>query len=296
MSKVWNLFVDIDGAGGRKICPLPHAQLGNSFVDRKEVEKLDAMSYWDRFQQIKDQLSNEEAGVLCALILPISGAHPDLKNSGFWDVIRAHAANGHLFDKMAEIWVTYKLRTGQSTLSRRIFDDAAEWGLEYSFKTHVDRVHQLDGITKVRTRDGRNFKGRKVICTVPLNVLKSLAFDPPLSALRQEAVEAGHTNFMTKIHAVVKGSGMASWNGTCYPNYLLAAYGDGILPSGDTHLVSFGTDERPHFVPERDPDKIVQAFQNFHPMEVKKLVSLFSRAIHTQPRSVSGSFSVEPFL
>lgn len=272
-AKAWDLFVDVDGAGCRKICPLPHAQLGNNFVNRKDVERLDAMSCWDRFQEIKDQLNDEEKGVLFSLLLIISGAHHDLKNSGLWDIVRAQSINGHYFDKMEEIWFTYKLRTGQSTLARKILDEAVEFGLDYMFKTHVDRIQQKDGITQIHTRDSRTLKGRKTICTVPLNVLKSLTFDPPLSSLRQEAVEAGHTNFMTKIHAVVEGSGMASWNGTCYPNNLLCAYGDGVLPSGDAHLVAFGTDERSHFVPERDPDKIVDAFQKFHPMEVKKLVS-----------------------
>lgn len=273
-SKAWNLFVDVDGEGCRKICPLPHLQLGNGLVDRKEVERLDAMSCWDRLEEIKDQLTAEEIGILTSLLLIISGAHPDLKNSGLWDVIRAHSINGHIFDKMDEIWFTYKLRTGQSTLARRMFDDAVELGALYSFRTHVDSIKQTGDTVEVQTRDGQLFRCRKLICTIPLNVLHSVKFDPPLSPLRQEAIQLGHTNFMTKIHAVVEGSGMASWNGTCVPNDLLCAYGDNLLPSGDAHLVAFGTDERDHFVPEDDPKMVVQAFEKFHPMNVKKLVGL----------------------
>ncbi|KAL4786573.1 hypothetical protein BJX76DRAFT_365370 [Aspergillus varians] len=270
-AKGWNLFVDVDGAGGRKICPLPHAQLDNVEVDRKEVEKWDAMSCWDRYQQIKDQLTIEESGLLLSLLLHISGGN--LENSSMWEMIRGHALGGHEFANFEDVWLLYKLRGGQSTLARKIFDEATASGLEYTFKTHVELVEQLPNrLTRVSTRDGRSYRARKVICTVPLNVLKSLKFDPPLSPLRQEALQVGHINYMSKIHAIVKGSGMASWNGACYPNVLLYAYGDNVLPSGDSHLVAFGTDERHHFVPERDPEKAVEAFTNFHPMEVKKLV------------------------
>lgn len=245
-------------------------------VDRKDVAKWDNYSCWDRYLEVKDQLTEEECGLLISLLLSITGGEGDLKNSGLWDLIRCHALNGHSYEHMDEIWLSYKLRDGQSTLARKIFDHAKELGLEYSFSTHVDCIEQSSsgsGGIKIRTRDGRVFHGRKLICTAPLNTLKSITFDPPLSPLRQEAIYAGHINFMTKAHAVVKGSEMASWNGACYPNNLLYAYSDGTLPSGDTHLVSFGSDERPNFVPEKHPEEVAKAFENFHPMEVKKTVS-----------------------
>ncbi|CAG9984409.1 unnamed protein product [Clonostachys byssicola] len=269
----WNLFVDIDGAGGRKICPLPHAQLDNIRVDRKEVEKWDAYSCWDRFQEIKHLLSVEESGLLLSLLLHISGGEGNLRNSSLWDMIRGHALCNHAFSDFEDVWFMYKLREGQSGLARKIFDDAVECGLEYSFDSHVGAVEQLPStFVRAVTRDGRHYTGRKLICTAPLNTLKSIEFNPPLSSLRQEAITAGHINYMSKIHAVVEGSGMASWNGACYPNVLLYAYGDGVLPNGDAHVVAFGTDERHHFVPESDPRKIVQAFHNLHSMDVKKLV------------------------
>ncbi|KAI1362304.1 amine oxidase [Xylaria arbuscula] len=261
-AKGWNMFVDIDGAGSRKICPLPHAQLDNIMVDRKEVERWDAMSCWDRYEQIKDNLTLEESGMLLSLLLHISGGEGNLKNSSLWDMIRGHALGNHNFSDFED-----------SGFARKIFDEAVSCGLEYIFNTHVLSVEQTHGnLTQLITRDGRRFTGRKTICTAPLSTLKSLTFSPPLSPLRQEAISEGHINFMTKTHAIVKGSGLASWNGVCYPNNILYAYGDGVLPNGDAHLVAFGADERPHFVPERDPEKIVAAFLNFHPMDVKKLV------------------------
>lgn len=171
------------------------------------------------------------------------------------------------------------LSQGQSHLARMMFDEAVDCGLQYSFQTHVESIRQLDNAsTEINTKDGKVFRARKVVCTIPLNLLKSVRFEPPLSQLRQEAVEAGHINFMTKIHAVVEGSGMASWNGTSYLGNLLCAYGDGVLSSGDAHLVAFGADKRSEFVPEEHPESVVEAFQDFHPMQVKKLVCLTSTA------------------
>lgn len=55
----------------------------------------------------------------------------------------------------------------------------------------------------MRTGTGEVFRARKIVCTVPLNVLKDVAFEPPLSIRRWEAINIGHVNQMSKIHADV---------------------------------------------------------------------------------------------
>ena len=278
LSRAWNIFVDVDGESCRKICPLPFQQIENIHVTREEVGKWDAMSSYDRLEQVKDQLSEDEIGLLVPVLLIVHGGNPDLKTSAFWDIIQAHALNGYRFENMDQIWFNYKLKEGQSHLARSMFDEAADFGLDYAFKTVVTAVQEAnDGRTLTTTQDGRTLQSKAVICTIPLNVLKDIEFDPPLSPVRKEAIDKGHINFMTKIHAVVEGSGMASWNGTAYPNDLVCAYGDGVLPSGDAHLIVFGTDMRDQLVPEQHPKATVHAIQNFHPMNVKKLVNIRSR-------------------
>ncbi|GKZ27990.1 hypothetical protein AbraCBS73388_008220, partial [Aspergillus brasiliensis] len=142
LGKAWKTFINVDGHEAKQICPLPHSQIENPWVSRRDVEKWDSYSCWDRYLEIKNQLTDEEGGLLLALLLSITGGNPDLKNSGFWDMIRSHAINGHSFEHMDEIWVTYKLREGQSALARKMFDEAATFGLEYAFQTHVDRIEQ----------------------------------------------------------------------------------------------------------------------------------------------------------
>lgn len=273
-AKAWDIFVNVDGQHGRTLCPLPHAQLDNVVVDRATVEKWDQVSCHERFQQIKHKLTAEEQGLLVSLLLHISGGH--METSSLWDMIRSHALLMHSSDNFGDVWLRYKLRDGQTELARRIFADAVDSGLEYAFSTQVASVaqdRQTDQPSTVRTVAGEAFRARKVVCTVPLNVLKDVAFEPALSARRREAINIGHINQMSKIHADVGNPELERWNGMRFPGQLLYGYSDGVLPNGDVHLVAFGADQRGSFVPEKEPLKAVDALQKLHPMDVKSLVS-----------------------
>lgn len=261
----------MDGNGCRTICPLPHQQLGNVLVKREDVERLDAMSCKERYEQIKDQLSPDESALLLSLILHISGG--TLENSSLWDMIRSHALAAHSSDNFEDVWLLYKLRQGQSNLSRAMLDEAIRNGMEYSFSTEVSSIVDIGTFVEVSTTSGLTFRASKVISTIPLNVLRHIRFEPPLSKFRQEAVNLGHVNFMNKIHAEVKGPGLASWNGMAYPNLLLYGYGDGVLDNGNAHIVAFGKDERDHYVAENCPEETVEAFQKLHQMDIQKMVS-----------------------
>ncbi|KAJ5739529.1 amine oxidase [Penicillium manginii] len=273
-SSAWDLFVDIDGNSCRNICPLPHSQLDNIMVSRADVEAIDKISCKERIDQIKHLLTAEQLGTLSAVIMLVTGGK--LENSSLWECIRTHALLIHDSANLADLWTTYKLREGQSAFARRIFDDAVDFGLEYAFKTPVtaiaDEIDSTEGRVKVTTANNGIFRSHRVISTIPLNILKTVQFSPPLSPKRQEAINLGHINFMTKIHAVVEGSGLASWNGMCSPGYIAQGYGDGVTAQGSAHIVGFGGDERENFTPEHEPEKVIAAFQALHPMNVEKTV------------------------
>lgn len=271
----WDIFINVDGDLGRRICPLPHAQLDNIKVKREDVERTDKLSCKDRLDEIQHLLTPEEKGVLSAVLVHISGGN--LENSSLWDMIRSQSLLVNSSLNFGDIWTTYKLRQGQSALARAMFDESVDFGLDYAFNTCVtsvrDSTRDHAGVIRVSADSGETFSARRVVCTVPLNVLASVQFSPALSPKRKEAISIGHVNFMSKIHAVVEGSALTSWNGMRTPGHLLFGYGDGVLPSGDTHLVAFGADERNNFVPEDEPDKVAAAFEALHPMNVKKTVS-----------------------
>lgn len=272
MGRAWNIFVDVDGVQCKNICPLPHAQLDNIMVNRADVEKWDKYSCQQRLEEVEHLLNPEERGLLVALLLHITGGTMD--NSSLWDMIRSQALMVYTPENFGPIWTTYKLREGQSTLALKLFQDAQSNKLDYAFNTPINGITEdKNGIVSVKTQDGQVFRARRVISTIPLNVLRTIDFSPALSEKRQQAINIGHVNFMTKIHAQVAEKGLASWNGMRFPNLLMFGYGDGVTPKGDAHIIGFGKDERDTFIPERDPEKVVDAFQKLHPMEVKKTVS-----------------------
>jgi monoamine oxidase len=272
------MFVNVDGQYGRTICPLPHAQLENPIVSRTTVEEWDKLSCQDRFLQIQHQLTTEEQGLLVALLLHISGG--TMESSSLWDMIRSHALLMHSSDNFNDVWLRYKLREGQTALARRIFDEALESGLEYVFSAEVKSIVQSSSPgsapTTVYTTSGETYQARKVITTIPLNVLKDITFHPPLPASKCEAIAIEHVNHMTKLHADVANNlpGLERWNGMCHPAKLTHAYADGVLSTGDIHLTAFGSDQRPHFIPENNPELAVAELKALHPdpMVVKKMV------------------------
>ncbi|KAI4717886.1 monoamine oxidase N [Aureobasidium sp. EXF-10727] len=287
MSRAWDVFVDIDGNHCRTVCPLPHAQLDNIMVNRQDIEAWDAYSCKQRFEDIKHLLTAEEQGILTALLLHISGG--TMENSSLWDMVRSHALMGWSSENFGPVWTTHKLREGQSELAMRLFRHAKDLDLHYVFQTPIvsieDRCSHGNGLVEVRTGDNRTLLARHCVSTVPLNVLHTIKFEPPLSPRRAEAIEIGHVNFMTKIHAEVEGDALASWNGMRYPGNIMFGYGDGVLDTGNAHLVGFGKGEGEAFIPEKHPEKVVQAFKDLHPMEVKK--TIFHNWV-TDPYSLGG--------
>lgn len=245
-------------------------------VDRKDVEAIDKRSCLDRLNEIRHLLTAEEVGVIAAVVMLVTGGK--LENSSLWECVRTHALLTHSSDNFADLWTNYRLRDGQSTFSRRIFDEAAEFGLEWAFNTPIVSIHEdtskSSGSVTVTTSKGHIYTASKVICTIPLNILKTIQISPPLPPLHQEAIDVGHINFMTKINAVVEGDALASWNGMSTPGYIAQGYGYGITNKGEAHIVGFGGDEREHFTPEKEPEKVLAAFKALHPMKVKKTVSM----------------------
>ncbi|KAF9881546.1 hypothetical protein CkaCkLH20_00692 [Colletotrichum karsti] len=269
-SRAWDIFVNVDGQYCRTICPLPHAQLNNIVVDRAMVEKWDRLSCQDRFEQIKDQFNAEERGLLVSLLLHISGG--DMETSSFWDMARSHALMTHDSKNFGDIWLRYKLKGGQTALARSIFQEALDYGLNYAFSTPVRSIIQRSDGILVHSLVGETFRARKIVCTVPLNVLKDVNFTPPLSTVRQEAIDLGHVNQMSKIHVDVSNPTLEGWNGMRYPGALMYGYSDGVLPNGNVHIVGFGKDEKGAFVPEQNPQSAVEAFQQLHPMSVQRMI------------------------
>lgn len=194
--------------------------------------------------QIHDQLSDEELSILEAQLVQMGGN--TLDKLGLVGALRWWALGGHTPTGLNDIALHTRLRSGNSELHRRIFEHAKSTGnLSYGFKAPVQRIEDADGIVTVTTRDGKTWKARSVICTVPLNVLSKVEFSPALPADKVEALQQESVNRCNKVHVDVNGPDYLSWGSMATPGKgLVSAFGDHLTPANDTHLVCFGPDPK----------------------------------------------------
>ncbi|KAE8868816.1 hypothetical protein PTNB73_03869 [Pyrenophora teres f. teres] len=246
-------FTNIDGVYGRKAIPLPYSTFKNP-----ESILLDWKSAQDRINEIATTLTPQERTVLEASILLASGG--TLETSSFHEFMHWWAMCGYTYAGWMERLITWKFRDGQSTFARRFFEEAlATKRLSYAFNTPVKHIHNTKSSVQVTTRKGQTYRAHRAISTIPLNVLGSITFDPPLSAGKQAAIALGHVNQTVKVHAEIANPELQSWTGVTYPhNKLNCAVGDGTTPAGNTHIVCFGGQHN-HMDPEADIDATSRA-------------------------------------
>ncbi|KAH7007494.1 hypothetical protein EDB80DRAFT_880995 [Ilyonectria destructans] len=259
--------IESDEISGQNAVPYPH----NMDFTSKKVQQYDEMSVAKRLDQVKDQLTPDEMAILSSGICQNSGG--TLENTSFLEILRWWMLSGSSAKSFMAYLIRYKLRCGQSGLARKIFDEAVETGnLAYSFSSVVHRIEQQRSSVSVTTTNNQQYRARKVICTVPLNVLKHIEFKPSLELLKREAIQKGHINYMIKIHVEVKGKDWRSWSGMAWPGKGLAgAYGDGLTKAGNTHLVSFGHDAP--IDPTQAPEKLMDAVRHLDPtVPIERLI------------------------
>ncbi|KAJ6186505.1 Monoamine oxidase N [Penicillium mononematosum] len=273
--RVWRAFCNLDDDDLRQSWKYP-------FGTKQSPElsaKWDKLSCKDRLDQIRHRFSTEEIAVLEALLIQMGGNSLDkmgLLNALRWWVLGSHQPTG-----LNDIALHTRLRSGNSALHRKIFEHAVSSGnLSYSFKTAVSRVEEADGTVTVTSRDGRSWKARSVISTIPLNVLASVEFSPPLPAAKVEASHLGQVNLCNKIHFDIDGPDYLSWTSFASPGKgLVCAIGDHLTPANNSHLVAFGPDPSgPSGIPLDNLDKVKEALRHLLPKE-KRNEAVISRIV-----------------
>lgn len=269
-ARAWRIFINIDGNEGRGICPLPHSSLGNVRVSFDQIKAVDQLSCRDRIDQIRHLLTADELALIESLVPHCGGG--SVESISFLEMIRSQALQGYSPETFEDIWTLYKVRGGQSTLARRIFDDAVKHGLQYAFETPIKSIREKDSMVSLTTVSGKIYRAQRVINTIPIAVLPTISFDPPLSPLRREALEINQVCYLTKIHAEAEGD-LRGLRGCTWPGDFLYIYGDGFCAGGrSTRITSFAGDNRGVLDPLKEPERLETALQRFHPMNIKKVV------------------------
>lgn len=260
-------FVNVDGDLGKSVMPFPHEPSLN--VDAMELDKL---SLRDRFNQIQHDLSPSEHTVLEGLLVSLCGAKPE--NAGFFDLLRLWALCSYSLDGLVRAVTAFRLRDGQSAFARQFFQEALDTQkLAYVFDCPITSVTDHGHEVEAKARSGQSFRGRRLICTIPHNVLGNIEFSPCLERPKVDAIRVGHVNQSTKVNAEVKSGELRSWEGVVYPHgRLIHGAGEGLTPSENTHVVCFGAAVNP-LQPEKNIDDTLEAVKMFHdPMDVERLV------------------------
>lgn len=229
------------------------------------------MSAAERLASIKHLLTPQELTSISSFVLLCGGG--TLETTSFFEFLHWWALCGYSYKGCVEYLMKYKLKHGQSSLSRRIFDEAASTGnLSYSFNSPVQSISDKGAPTQVVTRSGAVYRARRVVSTVPLNVLRDVQISPPLGPERQAAIAAGHINQCVKVHAEVRDRHLRSWTGVNLEgNGLIFAFGDGTTPVGNTHIVCFGAQHN-HFEPDADIKETMGHLQRLVPMDIERVV------------------------
>lgn len=261
--KAFTLLCNVDGKSGRKIIPYPHNPHHNP-----EAKYWEEMTVAQRLEQIQSDLTDDEISLLQSSLSSICGT--DMDKAGLFDVLRWWALGGYTMDGLYETGDQFKIPSGQSNFARCFFEEAlSTHNLSYSFNTTVMSIQDRGNSVVVN----RAWLAKRLICTIPLNVLQKVRFEPALSPSKIAAIRPGHVNQGSKFHLEISAPALRSWACSSWPpTRLYHGAGDGLTPEGNTHLVCFGSNK--YFVtPERDARNFVADCKKLHDMEVRKTVS-----------------------
>lgn len=161
-----------------------------------------------------------------------------LDQVGFSAALRWTAATGGLWRLMHSASAVYRLPGGNDQLVEAI---AADVRGEIRLNTQVSAISHGDGRAAVTTAEGSQIYAKKVISTIPLNVLHELDVAPPISALKREISSEGAASQGLKIWIRVKGpiTPFFAYSSQSHP---LSVVRTEFVRDDDAVLVAFGAD------------------------------------------------------
>jgi monoamine oxidase len=188
----------------RQVLPQPHDQLlvpAIEALDRQTArERLDGLGLPDDQRDLLD-------AIFC------SSCHCSPEDASLVEMLRWYSLSGWSVLNEFEAVAGYTLRGGTRKLIEGILGDAHA---ELKLSTPVKAIRQENEEVVVTTEEKETVSARAVIVTVPLNVLASIEFSPPLSEGKRAIASEGQAGTGVKLHVKVRGqlgdfAGMAPW-------------------------------------------------------------------------------------
>jgi monoamine oxidase len=222
----WDSFVH----GVREALPMPHDPL----YAIGELVRFDRLTIAERLEEL--DLSAEEHAVLTAELESL--AHAPIDQAGAVSVLRWHALSGYSLALTQFTGGRVTLEHGTRSLLDAI---AAGAQFEQRLQMPVAAVTRNRESVEVQTRSGEVVSARAVVVAVPLNVLGSIEFSPPLSEGKQAAIELGQASRGIKIFIRARGEPVLQ-------NAIRAGHpfgyldSDTLLDDGTQMMIGFGPD------------------------------------------------------
>lgn len=180
----------VDGMTPRELMPFPY--------DPSRPQpwmKYDHLSVQDRLDQL--DMPKED--------LDLFSAHTNSFGSGatseiaFVEALRWFCLGGYSFPTMYDAAASFKLGNGGMTnLARHILTQYT--GDRVLHKTVKSLRETSTSRVVISCTDDTTYNARRVVCTIPLNCLADISFDPPLPPKKQDAIKQGHINVGEKYH------------------------------------------------------------------------------------------------
>jgi len=123
-------------------------------------------------------------------------------NASYVEMMRCWSLTGWNYELFNDTAARYKFTDGTGALVNAIVQDG---GFEVALNTSVASVQQTPNGVSVITTNSEVVNAKRAVVTVPLNVLNSVAFDPPLSSVKQEASDLKHVGGGYKVFFEVDG-------------------------------------------------------------------------------------------
>ncbi|MER6992558.1 NAD(P)/FAD-dependent oxidoreductase [Saccharopolyspora hirsuta] len=157
--------------------------------------------------------------------------------SGYTQAMRWCAAASGDWQLLHQATSGYRLTDGTAALAGAI---AADGGAELRLGSVVASVSQDTGGATVTTADGTGVRARQVICTLPLNVLGTIDFQPALPAAKLAASAERTASQGLKTWIRVRGE-VPPFTAYAPDTHDLTFVRPEYTVEGDTLLVAFGT-------------------------------------------------------
>ena len=181
-------------AESKAVWELPY----NSQHTREAIVGCDALTVADRLNAL--QLTPLQRTAVGGMLEILSMNQP--ANASYVEMMRCWSLTGWNYELFNDTAARYKFTDGTGALVNAIVQDG---GFEVALNTSVASVQQTPNGVSVTTTNGEVVNAKRAVVTVPLNVLNSVAFDPPLSSVKQEASELKHVGGGYKVFFEVDG-------------------------------------------------------------------------------------------